>query len=222
MTMKIMKKSSTNSRSRLFLLGAVLVGVAQFAPVVQAKPKAKPVKMDRALKRQLNTFFSNFSEARVASFRRYKLSDEQMIRFALLHEFYNNSVQSVPAKRVDSLANWYFGSPIKRHALPADFRGDGSLRGGTYTFGVGAGDPLPFSQIATLTDIGNGEFAAITNDYETHAEIDPHGAYQPVAKNNCDVSKDACFIGKHKALVKRVGDGQRRRFILLEYQQLSG
>lgn len=205
--------------SRMLLVAALFCGVLGARVPVQAKPRA--VKMDRALRRQLNTFFSNFSEASVAPFRRGRLSDERIIWFAVRHQWMNHSQDKVPVARVDALANWYFGRKIQRHSLTADSAGYISFRNGIYKIEVGEGDPLPFSQIATLTDLGNGEFAATTNDYETHEEIDFHGPYSPQKNARVDVSQGAHFTGKHKAVIKRVGAGKTRRFILLEYQELS-
>ena len=208
---------------RILSCVALLCGTLALSSHVEAKPKA--VKMDRTLRRQLNTFFSNFSETDLGPFRRGRLGDKQKIEFAFLHEYLNDAKREYPchvsAKRVDALANWYFGAPIKQHRFPGSPHENEAFRNGVYTYTMGDGDPIAFSQIVTLTNLQNGEFAATTNDYWTHEEYDPHGDYSPTKNKNGDVWEGVQFTGKHKAIIKRVGTGARRRFILLEYQILS-
>jgi hypothetical protein len=192
---------------------------ALFLHSATAEAKPREVKMNRALQRKLNTFMSNFSEGYVRPFARGKISDEQLVNFALHHEWCNrkrNLSAPVPAVRVERLAMYYFGAKVKRH---------GSLAGSTYKSGqyhhtISDGDPMPFAQISRLVDMGNGEFVVYTNEYETH-DADPQGNYSPEKNAHTNVWEGARFTGKRKGTIKQVGSGARRRYILLDYKVLS-
>ena len=47
--------------------------------------------MDANMKKQLDTFFSNFSEAYVQPFAKGKIEDANLIRFGVLHVILNNA-----------------------------------------------------------------------------------------------------------------------------------
>jgi hypothetical protein len=74
---------------------------------------------------QLNTFFSNFSEANLKSFKQNSLTREALLNFALEHIYKNadtslkrskdGSAAIIPATLVDKTTEKYFGQKIKRH-----------------------------------------------------------------------------------------------------------
>jgi hypothetical protein len=162
----IMKQTSTTTKV-LLLFPVLLCCLAQ----AQARPKE--VKMDKATWRKLSMFLSNFSEARLPSFKRGHLSNAAMIEFGLRHRWineekkyykqnpkYNQNIENprdprhyyyrVDAKHIQSAARWYFGCSIKPTSTP-----NCVYQNGYYYIDFGDGDPLPFSQIYKLVNLGD-------------------------------------------------------------------
>ena len=84
----------------------------------------KEIKMSSGEKKQLDTFFSNFSEAGLQSFKQNSLSQEALLNFALDH-IYKNDYKSIkhskdgntaiiPAALVDKVTEKYFGQKTQK------------------------------------------------------------------------------------------------------------
>ena len=109
-------------------------------------------KLDVTRKKNLDTFFSNFSEANVQSFKKGSLSDEALLNFALTHNYINNfkalkkSADGrsliVPAGSVDKTTLKYFGLKIDKHPK------------GDYPVPLADGEAYTFSQISRLVNRG--------------------------------------------------------------------
>jgi len=184
-------------------LTAILVLLSTFA-MAQSEEK-----LGLAQKKNLDTFFSNFSEANVQSFKKGSLSDEVMLNFALTHDYRNNfkslkksaDGQSVivPASAVDNTTVKYFGVKISRHLKEA------------YPVPLADGEAYTFSQIARLVSRGDGLFQAEGVIYSTDSggTPNPHGTPAEWKKKGEDVS----VAGTFSALIR----AESERYILLEY-----
>lgn len=212
-----------------WVLMAGIILLLSCPPAVSA---GREVKLGTAEKRKLNTFFSNFSEVYLKPFSKGKLSDSALIHFGIWHRYINNArlfervknhsyditnkkdtraySQRIKATHIDSAALWYFGRAIKKHQSSTDTL----YQAGYYYFEGADGDALPFAQVTRLIDNGNGTLTAYTREYASH-EADVHGTRAQWKKAGHEVTD----VGRHKALIKSVGSGDRKRYVLLEYRK---
>jgi hypothetical protein len=166
-------------------------------------------KLEPAQKRNLNTFFSNFSEANVQSFKKNTLSDDVLLNFGLMHNYINNfkslkkskDGQSaiIPAAFIDKATIKYFG--IKTSKRLEEY----------YTVPLASGEAYTFSQISRLVNMGDNLFQAEGVIYSTSSggTPNPHGTPEEWKKKGEDVAR----IGAFSAIIK----AESERYILLEY-----
>ena len=171
------------------------------------------IKLKAAEKKQLDTFFSNFSEADLKSFKQNSLSQEALLNFALDH-IYKNDYKSIkhskdgnsaiiPAALVDKVTEKYFGQKLKKHEKSE------------YLVPEASGEAYKFSQITRLLGAGQDLFQAEGVIYLTGSggTPDPHGTPAAWKKAGEEVEQ----IGKFSALIKKETTG-KERYILLEYK----
>ncbi len=170
---------------------------------------AEPMKLEPVQQKNLNVFFSNFSEANVASFSQGALTDQAMIDFALRHLYLNKFKSLKPSKdscsvtatteQVDTATLKYFGQKVVQHKEKS------------YSIPVADGDLFFFSQLDTLEDVGSDTFKASGTIYSTGSGGTPdvHATPSEWKKAGEEVS----VAGKFSALIKAQGE----RHILVEY-----
>jgi len=175
------------------------------------------IKMTAAQKRQLDTFFSNFSEVAMDSFKQNSLSHEALLKFALDHIYKNNykaikhskdgNTAIIPAALVDKVTERYFGQKIKKHQKSE------------YQVPEASGEAQWFSQIARLTQAGKGFFQAEGVIYVagSGSTVDKHATPASYKKSGED---QVDRVGTFSALIKKVGTG-KTPYILLEYQVVN-
>lgn len=167
------------------------------------------IKLDRVRKKKLDTFFSNFSESAMESFKQHSLSRKALLDFALDH-IYKNDYRSIrhagnnayiPAALVDKVTEKYFGEKLKKH------------QESEYQVPEASGEAYVFSQISGLAEVGKNLFRAtgVIYSVDSGSTLDPHATPATWKKAGEDVEQ----TGKFSALVKKEPSG---RYILLEYQ----
>jgi len=168
--------------------------------------------------RKLNTFFSNFSEARMARFTPVSLSDEALLSFAMKHNYINNfkSLKQstdqlsvlVPATLIDRTTTKYFGRTLHAHS------------GAPYSVLMADGEPLPFSQIRTLTALDDHRYQADGLVYLPGGPdpIDIHANPNIWNKDGVEVET----IGRFTAIIKKETTDGGERWILTEYAVIEG
>jgi len=170
---------------------------------------AAPVAMPAAQKKKLDTFFSNFSEASVAGFKRGALTDDAMLQFGLSH-LYINSPKSLKktadgnsviasAAQVDTATVKYFGKKIATHKQQS------------YSIPQASGEAFTFSQIDTLDATDKSTFKASGTIYTTGSGGTPDVHGSPAAWKKA--GEEVSAAGKFRALIKLEAD----RYILVEY-----
>lgn len=174
------------------------------------------IKLNAAEKKQLDSFFSNFSEAAVESFKQGAISQEALMDFALDH-IYKNAAKSlkrtkdgaaaiIPAALVDKTTEKYLGQKIKQHQKSE------------YLVPEASGEAYKFSQITKLTAAGNDLFQAEGVIYvaRSGSTLDMHATPATWKKAGEDVEQ----LGTFSALIKKVRTG-KTPYILLEYQVVN-
>ena len=135
------------------------------------------IKLSAGEKKQLDTFFSNFSEANLKSFKQNSLSQEALLNFALDH-IYKNDYKSlkhskdgnsaiIPAALVDQVTEKYFGQKLKKHEKAE------------YPVPEASGEAYIFSQITRLLGAGQDLFQAEGVIYMTGSGGTPDPARHP-------------------------------------------
>ncbi len=199
--------------------------VLQSFGAVSGQHAGREVALTPAEKKALNTFFSNFSEVAVKPFRGGELSDKDYIDFGVFHNFINNNARfvrkdgegrvKIRASYVDESVNRYFGKKIKKHQ-PADSI---DFRDGWYSISWAAGEAVSFSQVTGWHDNGNGTFTATLDVYVAGSGWtgNPHGTMKDWEKDG-DVPDRA---SRMKAVVKKVTENGKSRYVLIEYLKVK-
>ena len=184
------------------------------------------VKMDRALKGKLDTFFSNFSEVYVEPFAKGKTSNKALISFGIRHNEINKPErvqtvhgssaldQRIAAKLIEPSVEWYFGRKITKHESVPGY----AYKNGYYYWPGADGEGPTFSQITKLMDLGNNLFRANVNTYSAANgwEGNTHGTVSEWKRAD-DGSGVPELTGKMTATIKKVGSGSKQHYILVEY-----
>ncbi|HPS86856.1 MAG TPA: hypothetical protein PLY36_08935 [Spirochaetota bacterium] len=204
---------------------ASVLSLIMFTSIVSAQSTPKEVKLNPAEKKQLNTFFSNFSEVFVKPFKKDAISDTELIEFSVSHNYRNNEKLfvkggeeyqvKIKASYIDNSAVKFFGRNIKKNQSIA---GSGiEYRDGWYFTTDASGEEYYFSQIVSLSDDGNNMYTAIVNVYAAGSGWtgNVHGDAKEWKKTSPeDVPEISEVI---KATLRKVTEKGKGRYILIDY-----
>jgi len=189
----------------------------------------KELKLTPKEKKELNTFFSNFSEVFVEPFAKDKISDIKLIEFSIYHNYRNNEKRftkggkeyqvKIKASYIDETVMKFFGKKITKHQSIADSGID--YKDGWYYTTDASGEEFDFSQIASLYDNGGNIFTATVNVYsassgwvgDTHAN---ENVWKKASPDDVPQITD-----KMKATLQKVTEKGKSRYILIDYTRVS-
>jgi hypothetical protein len=182
------------------------------------------VQLSKDEKRKLNIFFSNFSEVYLQPFKRDQISNQQLICFGFYHNYKNNwnlfknEGQSVKldSKYVEGSVNYFFGKTVKHESVDQNLK----FKDGYYYHPAAFGDPLPFSQVKKLIDLGDNYYLAYVDNYNNFipgdkTEVDKF--YDPIDEWYAQNKDSVKLIGKMNATVKKISENGNTRYILIDY-----
>lgn len=220
----------------IMILTIILTVLLQPVPVLAGQEIA----LDNEQKEQLNIFLSNFSEVLLPPFTSGAISDQELIRFGLLHTWANNPAlitrrgggEYIAAAVVEQAAAKYFGLQINRHqaAVPEieytfDYR-DGSYYREPSFFPAFAGQRFAaiiyFTQITKLIAHEENCYTAYGNVYVKEPQsVQFHSIYRPLEQWNSLMLKTIQAVGAVKATIRQVQDDEgHKHYILLAYQSI--
>jgi len=197
---------------RRLLLIALFLSCAAWLPGAPGAPgawAASAEQLSPAQKKNLDTFFSNFSEAGLKSFKQGELAPAALLDFALRHVYINRfkalkrSKDGVfvlaSAELVDTATIKYFGVKLPSHAKRE------------YPIPLADGEAYTFSQITSMSSLGGDVYQADGVIYSTGSgfTLDPHAPPAQWKKAGEQVDVLGAFRAKIKA--------ESERYILLEY-----
>ncbi|NLY73749.1 MAG: hypothetical protein GX075_00395 [Firmicutes bacterium] len=180
------------------------------------------IKLNQEEWKELNEFFSNFSEVFLKPFKKGQVSNTELVRFGILHNLWNNyqlfqpynsSYLKLDKKFVETTVEKYFGIKSITH----ESVGDKIYKDGYYIIPVSSGEAYLFSQVTKFIDMGNGYYVAFLNLYIASSGFggDPHGNLKTWNKErDGDIPK---LSSKMVATVKKVTSNGSSRYILIEY-----
>ena len=193
-------------------------------PADFTKSEGKEIKMDANMKKQLDTFFSNFSEAYVEPFDQGKIEDDNLIRFGVLHVILNNAklIETkgdnnygyIKAENIDGATLYFFGVKPQNHTSIDGY----TYENGYYKFPKASGEVYTFSQIDKLSDLGNGTCQAEVSIYTASSGFtgDSHGTLEQWKAGGEDTPQ---LNKKISAAIQKIKDNGNERYILLEYKK---
>lgn len=222
----ILKNLKETKMNRFFKKLVLLASVsAVLAGAVPALTAGKELKLSAKERKELNTFFSNFSEVFVEPFTRDSIKDSDLIRFSVSHNYINNIKLfskggkeyqvKISASNVDASVMKFFGRKITKHQSVDD---DGiEYRDGWYYKTDASGEELSFSQVASLSDEGNGTYTAIVNVYIAGSGWtgDINADEKTWKKESPDDVPVLTWV--MKATLRKVTEKGKSRYILVEY-----
>ncbi len=179
---------------------------------------ANDVKLNSEEMKKLNIFFSNFSEVNLKPFTEGKIADDDLINFGVLHLYKNNlgMFEKVDAgnfkikeDKVSASVQKYFSKNIGSHKSTSEFK----YKNGFYFIEIADGEAYTFSQVESLTDIGNDRYVAYVNVYTAGSGWtgDAHGSMKEWKSNGEE--EVPVLTEKYKATFEKKNSGN----VLVEY-----
>lgn len=192
-------------------------------PVESNKQELKEIKIDVDLKKKLDIFFSNFSEANVKPFEKDKIDESSLISFGIRHIMINNfktiefkgenSEAYIKVADVDNKISYYFGKQVKQHKTVDRY----TFVDGYYKFTMASGDGYTFSQIDKLYDLGNNKYKAEVSIYTASSGYvgDSHGTIDEWKATGDEVPK---LTNTAIATIEKINENGNERYILIDYK----
>lgn len=213
-----------------FNLIPVFIIVSVFsAGIIFAAAPGRDVKLTPKEKKELNTFFSNFSEVFVEPFAKDKISDRALIEFSVYHNYKNNEKLFVKGGKeyqvkikssyIDATVMKFFGRKITKHQSIDDSGIE--YRDGWYYTTDASGEEFDFSQVVSLVDNGNSMFTATVNVFSAGSGWtgDTHATETEWKKEvNDDIPHVTAVM---KATLQKVAEKGKRRYILIDYAKVK-
>lgn len=183
----------------------------------------KTVTVSKQEKEELNNHFTIFSKYKLEEFSENSLSVENAIDFAVQYNFDNNFEKfSIYKERccayidkeyIEKTVNHYFGinidtySSTEKHEFIED----------KYIAPLASGGSYNFSKIINLYEIEKDKLLAELEIYHAEGNFmgDINEDKEAWEKGEGEVPE---LIGKKKAVLKRINEGGKGRYILLSYE----
>jgi hypothetical protein len=200
--------------------------------VLTINPLEQEINMSDYLKINLDNFFSSFSEAGVKTFEDSKISNVNLINFGIMHIKINDwwrinnlvvlkasdpNHGYVKSSDVDNACYQYFGKKPTTHNSIKLYPFDGNY----YKFKLRGDQPITFSQINKLIDIGDNFYRAEINIYEALSGFtgDLHGAMIDWKKSHpYNLPK---LKKKMTAKIKKITEAGKERYILISCVEIK-
>ena len=179
-------------------------------------------------KRNLNIFFSNFSEVSVPTFKENEISNEELIKFGFIHNLINNRdrVQILQDSQQCKIAKQYIEESVKKY-FNKTVQNQSIDQGPTYDNGfyynnIALGEGRNFSQLNKLYYLGNDYYLAYINVYSEGFEQVSMNAgtdylYIPLEDWSQEYINMIELVGEKTATIKKVTENGASRYILVDY-----
>jgi hypothetical protein len=185
---------------------------------------AVDVVMDRALNRKVNIFLSNFAECFMDGFTRQSITDLELVRFGVGHNYKNNFKlwQPTADKMNVKIKADYVTKTIDKYFGPIGFSHQSAdewtiYRDGHYIVPVADGEAIPFVQIDRLTRDGNGLYTAYGSIYGNANYLMVDDPYKPLSAWSNAERAEIEYYGKIQATFTEVTESDKSRFIIQSY-----
>ncbi|MDF1548149.1 MAG: hypothetical protein P1P88_10035 [Bacteroidales bacterium] len=197
---------------------------AKFIELV--KQHETELKLSEVEKNELNSFFTEFSEIYLPTFKKDNVPDSALIIFGIYYNYRHNykvftqtnqAYARIPEKMVSDKASEFFGIKIRKHQA---FNGI-EYNKNNYIVQIGDGEAYRFSQVRQLFDNGNGLLTAVIEIFNGSSGFTGDINGNPKTWKSSENSDDIPLsVGKMKATLKRITEHGKTRYELLEYLDL--
>ena len=194
------------------------------------------VPLDNARKERLNTFFSNFSEVCLEPFNADSSSETDLIRFGVLHIWFNNrqlihqisGTESLPAAAVTEAVDKYFGRRITTHQAVNSGNYQFQYQDGNYCrspsffpdfLGQRFAISIYFTQITQLLVQGDNHYTALGDIYVKEPQsVSLHSLHRPLSDWDSRMLSTIHHVRSMKATIREFIDPEGLpRYQLLDY-----
>jgi len=182
----------------------------------------KEVQLTPAEQKKLNIFFSNFSEVYLEPFARGSITDDELIKFGVLHNHINNlklfqkagnGNLKLKEEAVSKTIGKYFGITFTGHKATTDIK----YNGGYYFIPESDGEAYTFSQAEKVTDIGGDRYTAYINVYTASSGWTGNANANPKSWGT-DSNEKPELTGKFKATFSKTnGPNGESVYNLIDY-----
>ena len=175
--------------------------------------------LDAAERKQLDTFFSNFAEARIGSFvTNNEIPMETFVQFGVQHNLINRYYDlvnvheyysGVKKEAVEAAVYKYFGKRI--NAVSTNRY---KLENNLYVVPKAGGEGVKFAQVAEWNNNGNGVWTGIANIYKASSGFNnPYGTPEEWKKYPEDIPE---LVARYMFTVTR-SPSDADRYVLVEW-----
>lgn len=213
-------------KNKTTAITVLLIFLSNFA---FTKPHPPKLTLSAEETRQLNTFFSNFSEVLMQPFVLNQLDHKAIIEFAILHNYINNYNRfergktehqvKIKTSYIDETTERFFGKTIP-HPQPVPDRSI-EFHDGWYHCTDASGEAYFFSQIASFSEQGKGLYSAKVKVFLAGSGWtgDVHGTEADWEKADPDDVPQVAEV--MQATLRKITDQGKKRYIILEYLKVD-
>ena len=209
--------------SLFFAVLLALASTATIAATTATESSGSEIRLKADQQKKLNTFFSNFSEVFMQPFTQGSLTDSELIRFGVAHNYRNReklfeklasgTKARIREKHISESVLKYLGRSIAKHQTAGEYE----YRDGYYHVSEASGEMLQFSQAVHMVALGNKRYAVDVNVYSASSGWtgNVHGSPASWKKSGDDIPE---LTQKMKAtIVEKIGTDGKPSYTLVEY-----
>jgi hypothetical protein len=196
--------------------------------IVENTKTEHEINMNAEQKKKINIFLSNFAECLIDSLIVNEVSEEQLISFAVSHNYKNNYNLWLPgdsiitvkidAKFIEKTIEKYFNIINIKHKSVGN---NITFKNGYYYINEAAGEYIPFVHVNKLVQGDDGSMIAygdVCGDINNLSKNDP---YEPLEKWTDEEKKEIELYHKVKAEFKEIENNGQKRYVLIEYSSIK-
>lgn len=190
----------------------------------QSLSTQKEIKLSKADKEKLDTYFSNFSEVALDKFSELDVRNETILHFGLYHNWINNrnlfkitgSYAAISEKYVLDSIYKYFGIEVR---FSSSLKAKTGFSAGKYKIKCSDGEAFKFSQLDKFFSLGNNYYLCYLTNYYAGSGFTGN-THKPISELNKDKDPGNHVNVSEKivAKVKKVLENGIYRYILLSYE----
>lgn len=174
--------------------------------------------------KNLNAYFTSFSEIYLPEFSKRNIQDSILIQFGVYYNYRNHfnmfkqikagSKASISEMQVNDTVFKFFGIKISKHQSIEGVEYNNKK----YIIVNSDGEAYRFSQLRTLSDIGDGLFSATIEIYIASSGFTGDVNADPETwKTNTDEAEMPESEGKMKAIIRKTVENGDNKYVLIEY-----
>lgn len=204
-----------------------LVSLTMFPAASMAQSSQHKIKLTTSEQKKLNTFLSHFSEVFMQPFQADGLTDKELIRFGVAHNYRNrsclfeklngSSTIKIRVSHVSESVRKYLGRDIAQHQSVAEYK----YQNGYYHVQEASGEALQFSQAARVVGLDNHMYSVDVQVYSANSGWTGNVHGSPASWRTADDDAPQ-LVQKMKATIAITGGSNKGiQYTLIEYLNIQ-